>query len=162
MTVEISEDSEAKERFVSLHADVPDGVSVIPAGQEEIDGKRYIVYPDGTDTVRKLLKQNGVDYTPSNLEDDTSTLVLRSEEIILPTLYLAYRSVKENWDQIEFALNKIAEFYRDQYTQNIEMTIEQEMEDGSTTRVEYRGPPDGIQELPAEIAALVEVEDDDE
>lgn len=162
MPIEISENSGAKERFESLDAQAPDGVTVLPNGWEEIDGRSYVVYPDGTDTVRKLLEQNGVAYTPTGREDDTSTLVLRSEELIIPSLYLAYRYVRENWDQIQFALDKLTEFYRDRYNQEVQMAVEQETEDGNTTRLEYRGPPEGIETLSAEIATIVGIDQDDE
>lgn len=104
MVIEIEENSESKEQFRSVNAEVPDGVSVVPSGIEEQDSRQFVVYPDGTDTVRKLLEQNGVDYVSLDTEDDTSTLVLRSEEIIIPTIYIAYTFVRDNWDQIKWAL----------------------------------------------------------
>lgn len=162
MSIELTEDSGAKARFEEIGSVPPEGLTILPAGLQEYDGEQYIVYPDGTDTIRKLLEQSGVNYISSDVEEDASTLVLRSEEIVLPTLYLAYQFVQANWDQIEFAFDKLAEFYQNRYNQDIEMTVEQETADGSTTRVEYRGPPDGIESLPDELASLVETGDDDE
>lgn len=162
MSIEITNDSGAKARFEEIGAEPPDGLTIMPAGLQEFDSEQFIVYPDGTDTVRKLLEQSDVSYTPSDVEEDAPTLVLRSEEIVLPTLYIACKFVQANWDQIEFALDKLAEFYQDRYNQDIEMTVEQETENGNTTRIEYRGPPDGIDSLSDEIAALVGMEDEDE
>jgi len=162
MSIEIEEGSGAKEQFRSIDAEVPDGVSVVPSGIEEQDSRRFIVYPDGTDTVRKLLEQNGVDYVSLDTEEDTSTLVLRSEEIIIPTLFFAYTVVRDNWDQIKFVLQKLSEFYSKRYDQDVEFTVEQETESGETVRLTYKGPAEELEKVTDEIASVVGVEVEDE
>jgi hypothetical protein len=162
MAIEIEEGSEAKEQFWSVNAEVPNGVSVVPSGFDEFDSRRFIVYPDGTDTVRKLLEQNGVDYVSLDAGEDTSTLVLRSEEIIIPTIYIAYTVVRDNWDQIKYVLQKLSGFYSKRYDQDVEFTIEQETESGETIRFTYKGPADEIETLSDEIASMIDVEVEDE
>jgi len=162
MSIEITEGSEAKDQFRSVNAEVPEGISVVPSGIDEYDSRRFIVYPDGTDTVRKLLEQNGVDYVSLDNEEDTSTLVLRSEEIIIPTIYVAYTLVRDNWDQIKFVLQKLSEFYSKRYDQDIEFTVEQETENGKTVRLTYKGPAEEIETLSDEIGSVVGVEVEDE
>lgn len=162
MGIEIEEDSGAKEQFRSVDAEVPEGISVVPSGIDEYDSRRFVVYPDGTATVRKLLEQNGVDYAPLETEEDTSTLVLRSEEIIIPTLYIAYIVVRDDWDQIKFVLEKLSEYYSKRYDQDVEFTIEQETEDGETVRFKYKGSADELEEISDEIASVVGVEVENE
>lgn len=164
MSIEIEEGSAAKEQFKSVNADVPNGISVVPSGIDEYNSRKFIVYPDGTDTVRKLLERNGVDYVSIETEDDTSTLVLRSEELIIPTLYIAYEFVKNNWDQIEFALETLSEYYMTRYDQEVKLTVEQEKENGDTVRLTYQGPSEDMDSLSDEIASIVgrEVEDERE
>jgi len=162
MNIEIEEESSAKEQFQSVNAEVPDGISVVPSGIDEHDSRRFIVFPDGTDTVRKLLEQNGVDYVSIETEEDTSTLVLRSEEIIIPTIYIAYTVVRDNWDQIKFVLQKLSGFYSRRYDQDVEFTVEQETENGETVRLTYKGPADELEKLSDEIASVVGVEVEDE
>lgn len=162
MSIEIEEGSGAKEQFRSVNTEVPDGVSVVPSGIDEFDSRRFIVYPDGTDTVRKLLEQNGVDYVSLDIGEDTSKLVLRSEEIIIPTIYVAYIVVRDNWDQIKWALDKLSGFYSKRYDQDVEFTVEQETESGETIRFTYKGPADEIETLSDEIASVIGVEVEDE
>lgn len=162
MSIEIEEGSGAKEQFQSVNAEVPDGISVVPSGLDEYDSRQFIVYPDGTDTVRKLLEQNGVDYVALDTEDDTSTLVLRSDAIVIPTLFVAYTIVRDNWDQIKFVLQKLSDFYSKRYDQDIEFTVEQETESGETVRLTYKGPADELETLSDEIASVVGVEVEDE
>lgn len=162
MAIEIEENSESKEQFRSVNAEVPDGVSVVPSGIEEQDSRQFVVYPDGTDTVRKLLEQNGVDYVSLDTEDDTSTLVLRSEEIIIPTIYIAYTFVRDNWDQIKWALEKLSGYYSKRYDQDVEFTVEQETESGETVRLTYKGPAEEIETLSDQIASIVGIEVEDE
>jgi len=162
MSIEITEGSEAKDQFRSVNAEVPEGISVVPSGIDEYDSRRFIVYPDGTDTVRKLLEQNGVDYVSLDTEEDTSTLVLRSEEIVIPTLYIAYTVVRDNWGQIKFVLQELSEFYSRRYDQDVEFTVEQETESGETVRLTYKGSAEELVKLSDEIASVVGVEMDDE
>lgn len=162
MSIEIEEGSGAKDQFRSVNAEVPDGISVVPTGLDEYDSRRFIVFPDGTDTVRKLLVQNGVEYISLDTEEDTSTLVLRSEEIIIPTIYIAYTVVRDNWDQIKFVFQKLSGFYSKRYDQDVEFTVEQETESGEVIRFTYKGPADEIETLSDEIASVMEVEVEDE
>jgi len=162
MTIETEENSGAKEQFRSVYAEVPDGVSVVPSGIEEQDSRQFVVYPDGADTVRKLLEQNGVDIVSLDTEEDTSTLVLRSEEIIIPTIYIAYTVVRDNWDQIKWALEKLSGYYSKRYDQDVEFTVEQETESGETVRLTYKGPADEIETLSDQIASIVGIEVEDE
>lgn len=162
MSIETEEESRVKEQFRSVYAEVPDGVSVVPSGIEEQDSRQFVVYPDGADTVRKLLEQNGVDYVSLDTEEDTSTLVLRSEEIIIPTIYIAYTVVRDNWDQIKWALEKLSGFYSKRYDQDVEFTVEQETESGETVRITYKGPAEELEKLSDEITSVVDVEVDDE
>lgn len=161
MSIEVSENSGAKERFRLVGTEPPDGITMMPSGMEEFQDEKYIIYPDHTQTVRKLLEQHGVDYTSIPAEDEASTLVLRSEELVIPTLYIAYRFVKDHWDQIEYALEKIGEFYRDHYEQEVQMAVEVETENGNTTRIEYRGPPDEVDSVLPEIDDIVGVDENE-
>jgi hypothetical protein len=162
MSIEIEEESGAKEQFRSIDAEVPDGVSVVPSGIEEQDSSQFIVFPDGTDTVRKLLEQNGVDYVSLDTEEETSTLVLRSEEIIIPTLFFAYTVVRDNWDQIKFVLQKLSVFYSKRYDEDVEFIVEQETESGETVRLTYKGPAEELEKISDELASVVGVEVEDE
>jgi len=162
MSIEIEEGSGVKDQFRSVNAQVPDGISVVPSGIDEYDSRRFIIYPDGTDTVRKLLEQNDVDYVSLDTEEDTSTLVLHSEEIIIPTIYIAYTVVRDNWDQIKWALEKLSGYYSKRYDQDVEFTVEQETESGETVRLTYKGPADELETLSEQIASIVGVEVEDE
>jgi len=162
MSIEIEEGSGVKDQFRSVNAGVPDGISVLPSGIDEYDSRRFIIYPDGTDTVRKLLEQNNVDYVSLDTEEDTSTLVLHSEEIIIPTIYIAYTVVRDNWDQIKWALEKLSGYYSKRYDQDVEFTVEQETESGETVRLTYKGPADELETLSDQIASVLGVEVEDE
>lgn len=162
MSIEIEEGSGVKEQFRSVNVEAPNGISVVPSGIDEYDSRRFIVYPDGTDTVRKLLEQKGVDYVSLETREDTSTLVLHSEEIIIPTIYIAYTVVRDNWDQIKWALEKLSGFYSKRYDQDVEFTIEQETKSGETIRFTYKGSADEIETLSDEIASVLEIEVEDE
>lgn len=162
MSIEIEEDSGAKESFRSVDAEPPDGISVVPSGIDEHDSQQFVVYPDGTETVRKLLEQNGIDYVSLDFEEDTSTLVLRSEEIIIPTIYIAYTVVRDNWDQIKWLVQKLSGFYSKRYDQDVEFTVEQETESGETVRITYNGPAEEIETVLDKIASTVGVEVEDE
>lgn len=164
MPVEVEEHSNAKERFDAVKADVPESISVVPIGSEEHDSEEFVVLPDDSDTIEKLFREAEIQLEELSTDEDTSTLVLHSEELILPTLYLAYRFTKNHWDQIEYALDKIAEHYTQQFDQEIRLSVEQETADGDTTRLTYRGPPQKVNEILDQISDIVDmdVEVDDE
>ena len=158
MPMEVQEQSNAKERFQAVKADVPESISVVPIGLEEYDSEEFVVLPDDSDTIEKLLREAGVDFENLSIDEDTSTLVLHSEELILPTLYLAYRFTKNNWGQIEYALDKISEYYTRRFDQEIKLSVEQETADGDTVRLTYRGPPHKVNEVRDEISNIVDIE----
>lgn len=162
MSIEIEEGSDVKEKFRSVGVNAPEsGVSVVPSGVTELDSREVVVFPDDSETIRKLVEQSGIEYN-SVEDDDTSTLVLHSEEIIIPSLYFAYCVVRDNWDQITYALEKISDFYSRRVDQDVEMVIEQETSDGETIRLTYKGPAEGIESLSEEMASIVDAEVENE
>lgn len=158
MTVEVEKETNAKSKFSELETEVPEDLSILPLGRDEQDSEMFVIFPDDSDTVQKLLKQAGIEFTEPANNDNSSTLVLHSEELLIPTLYAAYQFTKTNWSQIEFALQKISEYYSRQYNQEVEMSVEQETADGKTTRLTYRGPPEQLDELSEELSEIVGVE----
>lgn len=158
MNIEAEEGTDAKSKFEEVNADVPLGLSILPVGLDEHDSETFIVLPDDSDTVQKLLEQAGVEVSELDVEDDSSILVLRSEELILPTLYVAYIFTRDNWDQIKYVFEKLSEYYSQRYNQEVKMSVEQETADGETTRLTYQGPPERLEELSEKLANIVGVE----
>lgn len=158
MSVNIEENSGGKERFELIDANPPEGVTVLPTGVTEEDSKEYLLYPNNTETIRKLLEQNGVEYTEISANEEKSTLVLRSEELTLATLYFSYKFVRDNWDQIRFGIEKISGFYSKKTDGEVELSVEQEIEDGSTTKLTYNGPAKEMEKLSDEIATVVGIQ----
>ncbi|WP_147437799.1 MULTISPECIES: hypothetical protein [unclassified Halorubrum] len=163
MSVKIEHSTDAKSQFENIGIDAPDGVSIVPVGRETVDSESVIVLPDDSDTVRKLIEQTGVEFVDYTKSEDSSTLVLHSEELILPAIIFTYTTVRDNWDQIKYVLEKISSHYSTQYESEVEFTVEQERADGTTTRLTYQGPADALdEELSDEIEKIIEEDSDDE
>lgn len=160
MSVEVENDSEAKEQFRSIDATTPDGITVIPYGTRELSGDEYLVYPNGTATIQKLVERSGMEYTA--FEDrKSSTIVERSEELTIATLYIGYRFLRDNWDQINFLIQKISGYYYENSDKEIEMKIEQEDSNGDTKKITYQGPADELGSVTDELESIMEGSSDE-
>jgi hypothetical protein len=160
MSVEVEDNSGAKEQFRSIDATAPEGITVIPYGTRELSGDEYLVYPDGTTTIQKLIEQSGMEYT--KFEDrKSSTVVERSEELTIATLYIGYRFLRDNWSQIKFLIQKLSGYYYENSDKEIEMEIEQEDANGDTKKITYRGPANELDSVTEELEAIMDRSSDE-
>ncbi|MUV49109.1 hypothetical protein [Haloarcula sp. CBA1122] len=162
MTIEVEDETGSKSNFKEIFDETPESISILPTGIEEEDGEQYIIYPEDSDTVRKLIRQSDLEISDIYSTEEGTILVLRSEELIIPTLWMAYTFTRDNWDQIKYAIDKISNHYSEQYNQEVKMSVEQERSDGTTTRLTYTGPPEGLDELSEGVAEIIDTEEENE
>ena len=153
MAIEIEDKSGAKERFSSVDATAPDGITVIPYGTREFDDGEYLIYPDGTVTIQKLIEQSNLEYASLG-NRKTSIVVERSEELVVASLYIGYKFLRDNWSQIKFLIQKISDYYDENADREIEMEIEQEDANGDTKKITYRGPADELDSVTEELETV--------
>lgn len=155
-TINITEDLNIKEKVASFGFALPGGLALLPGNLLSARGMDDLLYEASSATVKKLLRQGGLEVT--GLENDTDHLAQsfkKSFEWLGPTLFFGSALMMENSAAVTVALNIIANYLTDMfrglpYGHAVKLTIIVERERAGTRsykRIEYSGSAEGLRDL---------------
>lgn len=160
MSVEIEKNTGHEELIAEYHSGDIEGVSVLPRFGDTLS-EDDILYETDTATIRKLLEQSGLEYTPLDIESESPTVVERSDALVLPAIYFSYRLARNNWDKIEEGIKAVGDYYIQRATREIDVEVVQEKENGETTKFKYTGHPDDLEMVPEEMKSVIDGDSED-
>lgn len=157
--IKVSDYIEVKKKAQSLGCNIPDSITILPRNFEYAKSKDEFIHESTTATVRVLWRKNAI--IESQLEkpgEKFPSMAEQAFEWIAPTIFIPALLITQNPYLITIALNVISNYLtdffkgipKDQRKVNLRIVIEKN-EKGVCKKVEYKGPPDGLKDLPEVI-----------
>ena len=155
MAVEISTYIDVKKRIADLGLNEPDSLAVLPRNFDAATSKDELLHESSTATVRSLWRQNGIEETPlENVEDNIPYIQENAADWIGPTILVPALLLTQDPYSVTVALNVISNYLTD-FLKGIpgvhtaRLTLIKETEEGTYREINYKGPVEGLKDLPA-------------
>ena len=160
--VSVDEGFNVKEQAEELGCNTDVDIGFVPVGLGKADSKSELSYHESVITVSKLAQSEGVDLDTFVDYEELETTRLKSTEIFLGGLYVAFEFVKNNPGTVLALIQLIKDHYSTVAVDGeAEMSLLIEDKDGSVTQLEYEGPVDEIDSIMDEVDEMTDSEEDD-
>lgn len=161
MAVEISDFVNVEERAVALGIAPPPSFCILPRNFETASAVKDLIYEGSADTVRKLLRESGIEDIHLRREEIPYRFYIQNAfEWVGPTLFFGATVLSQNPYLIELSLNILANYLTDffkgvpgQKSAKLDIVLEKKPK-SAYVRLRYRGPVEGIRELTQTIKTL--------
>ena len=150
------------DKATTLGCNVPTGIALLPRNFDTATNKDELMHESSAPTVRQLWRQAGIIET--KLEDDGKRFPQISEhgfvEWVGPTILVTSAWLSHNPEVLAVALGVISNYLTDIFKGNPDnpkarLHIIVQKENGEYRKVSYKGPVDGMKELPSIIEKAV-------
>jgi hypothetical protein len=153
---ESSEYPNVSERCAVLGIDPPTGLAILPTNIDSAAAAADLVYAMETSTILKLWRQAGLEGEHAPLTSERRYQVLHFADWVGPTLFVAASLLSGNERAVEVALGVIANYVTETFrgvggSKTARLDVIVETDSGTTKKVRYEGPAEGLAKLPAVI-----------
>lgn len=159
MGAEVRDYVSVSDKLKSLGASLPSGLAILPgnlATATSIDELRQQVE---SDTVRTLLRLNGIDYVEIFDEDDQPPYLQQySFEWFGPTLFVSAGLLSQEPNILSVTLGIITNYLYDLFKGSkegkVSLDVVIQQSDGSCKQIHYSGPANGLSEVTEIVKGL--------
>jgi hypothetical protein len=163
MTVTYSEAPSVAQRAAELGLSTPTGITVLPQNFFEANTAAELVHDRDVLTIRKLWRQAGIVETPLEPEDQPFPRSLnRSANWVTPVVFVGGLLLSENPLAVSLALNIVTDRLTDlfrwrlgDHDVTLDVIVEKHPELGTSKRISYKGPLEGIRQLGKVIEDMI-------
>jgi hypothetical protein len=161
MSVEVSSYVDVTARAAELGCRPPSGIALLPRNFESAERRDEFVHDASGMSIRAAWRSEGIE--ESRLEPEGElwpTTQQDAAEWFGPVIFVAGSLLSSNPPAINVALGVVANYVTDFFRgtpldrQRANLTVVVETEAGQSRRVDYKGPPEGIRDLPDVIREL--------
>ena len=150
---------DVRQRLTELGCSPPSGVALIPTNLDTALAPTDFVFPLSTLTVQKILAQ--AELAIENILPPDVPVLHRFDhdgDWMLPTILVTADWLTRHPDGLEAIIGIILDYaeriYRVLQSPRTTMSVVREYSDGSYTRVSYRGPVEGLSDLPSIVRSV--------
>jgi len=156
--IEIENYIDVRSKAESLGCNVPTGIALLPRNFNKAESKYSLIHESTASTVRKLWKQSNVLESP--IEKNAEKYAQICEEAfqwIGPTIFIPALIITQNPYLVSMAINVISNYLTDWFkgisskSRLARLSVVVETKSGISKRINYKGPVNGLKELPAII-----------
>jgi hypothetical protein len=145
-----------------LGCDTDVEIGFVPVGLRGADSKSDLSYHDSAITINKLAQAEGIELDTFVDYEELETTQLKSTEIFLGGLHIAYEFLKNNQGTVLTLIQLIKDHYSTVAVDGeAEMSLLIENEDGSVTELDYKGPVEEIDSILEKVDEMIDSETDD-
>ena len=153
----IDVDKKAKE----LGCIVPTKLCILPRNFPSATSKEELLHEENTATVTKVLKQDGIKFSPLENENEKFSKISEHDSIWAgPTLYFAATWCLQNPDIILQTISIITGFLKDSLKGLsggvVKLSVVTKTKTGKFREVKYKGPVEGLKDVPDIVKSTFE------
>jgi hypothetical protein len=159
--VNVDEGFDVKKRAQDLGCSVPNSIAVLPRNFADAKSKEELVHEDEAPTVRTLWRTGGIVETPIEKKGEKIPYAVEeSFDWVGPMIFVASQFITQDPALLDTAISIISTYLLDWfkglagYQKNAKLKVIVETRSGAYKKVDYDGPPEGLQELPKIIRSL--------
>ncbi|HQO65035.1 MAG TPA: hypothetical protein PK528_15605 [Syntrophorhabdus sp.] len=160
MTTTISEYIDVRQRIDDLGIFNPSELALLPSNFENVSNVSEFRQVSESATVRTLLRTSGIPLDEIIKKDQQTTYIQNNAfEWVAPTIFVSLAVLSQNPSYVSVALSVIANYVTDFFKgisgkNEVHMDIIVERKKSNLCKkITYKGPPDGLKELPDIIKA---------
>lgn len=144
-----------KRKAQELGCNIPTSIALLPCNFEIAVSKEKLVYESTAPTVRVLWRKNNIVETPLEKSGEKYPLIAEHAfEWIGPTIFISAMLFSKNSQLVAIAINVISNYLTEWFRgipkddRKVKFSVVLETRKGNYKKVEYEGPPDGLERLP--------------
>ena len=152
---------DVKKRALELDCAIPNSLAILPRNFENAKSKVDLVHENTTPTIRILWRQNNIVETPLEKKGENISYVFEeSFGWVSPLIFFTSVFIIQNPYLIDVAIGVISNYLTDWFKgisdkeKKVSLNIVEETRSGSYKKIDYSGPLEGLQELPAIIRSI--------
>ena len=154
--VEISEYPNVAERAAALGCRVPTGVALLPGNFDTAKTRQELLFEGKISPLRELWRKANVVETPIEPPgEDIWCVGYKDFDLVVPTIFIGFSLLSQNQAMVSIALNVISNYLTDWFKglgpgtkQVAEVNVVVETPKKTCKHVHYKGPVEGLEELP--------------
>lgn len=159
MSTEVNDYISVSQKLESFGIPVPDGLTLLPANLAGAESIQDLHQHVESDTVRTLLRANGIDYVEIFDEDhQPSYLQQYGSDWFGPTVFVTAGLLSQNPDLLSVTFGLITNYLYDYFKGvgdvKASLNVVYERADGTCKQITYSGPPAGMSEIAKIVKAL--------
>lgn len=149
-----SEGTNVKRRADELGLQSPEEFSIVPHGMADAESIDDLLHQDEAITIRKVIKEEGIEETPIDEYVSLNIYHTRSAEIAGPIIYFSAEFIANNWGNITAIILAIRSYFVARNAKNISMEFYCETDNEQSTVVKYEGPPENLGDVTDAISEI--------
>lgn len=157
MNIQMSDYIDVKGKARQLGCNIPTGISILPRNFDSAAKATELIHESSASTIRLLWRKEGIQETRIEKESEKYPEILENAfEWIGPLIFISYATISHNPHLISIATGVISNYLTDWFKgitgqRRVRFSFAIEKKDGTYKRIDYDGPPDGLQNLPGII-----------
>jgi len=153
--VNIKDYINVRKKTKELECQNPSSLALLPTNFDKAKTKNELRYESTAQTIRKLWRNNNIIETPIETSGENFVSInKKSFEWVSPVIFFSAAWLSQNPHLINIALNVISNYLTDWFRglpkneKIAKLDIVIEKKNGEYKKIQYKGPPEGLNSLP--------------